>query len=222
MQAAGQQGIPDGSAYPTCAAPGDQPMKKLLVLGLVAVMATGALAQSGDDNMMGIFFSDTEFVDETTNFPNTFAPFNAYVVLLNGTVNSIAAYEVGMMVSDPSVFVLAVSGPNGWTNFGNNLNHLAGYMTPVPVAENGTILATLNMLYTGVATVEMSMGPATPSSFDDLGPGYANGENVDDLVLCSLTVPTNGDVWGVVATINGDGVVANEAHSLSSVKALFN
>lgn len=62
-------------------------MKMLLVLGLVAVMTSGALAHADDEN---IDFSNAGFVDETTNLPNTFAPFNAYFVVLRGPANSIA------------------------------------------------------------------------------------------------------------------------------------
>jgi hypothetical protein len=227
MQAAGQQGIPDGFANLTCAAPGDQLMKKLLVLGLVAVMASGALAQfiehGSEENMMGVFFDAEVFTSETTNFMAAGLPFNAYIVMLNATVPSIGAYEAGLMLSEP-VFILGVTGPNGWTNFGNNTNHLAGYMTPLPAsADGGVVLSTLNMLYTGVAAVEISMGPSSPSSFNSEGPGIANGEDVDETHLCPLTTyMEEGQVWGVVATINGTGVVATEAHSLSSVKALFN
>jgi len=197
-------------------------MKKLLVLGLVAVMATGALAQSSEENMMGMFFSPDVFNDETTNFPNTFTPFNSYIVLLNATVPSVAAYEAGLMLSDPTVFLLNVDGPNGWTNFGGPTNHLVGFVTPVPaMADGGAVLSTIQMLYTGTATVEISMGPSSPSSFNSEGPGIANGENVDETFLCPLTSFQDGP-WGVVATINGPGVVATEAQSLSSVKALFN
>jgi hypothetical protein len=192
-------------------------MKKLLVLGLVAVMASVALAQSSEENMMGLFFSDTEFTDETTNHINTFAPFNGYVVLLNPTVETVGGYELGISFTDPAPFVLSVTGPNDWTNFGSPTNHIVGYQVPVPVEGDGVVLATVNMLQTSAALTEISFGPSTPSSFNGEGPGIADGENTDLLYLAPLTTPD-----GVVATVDGDGVTATEGRSLSSVKALFN
>jgi hypothetical protein len=226
MQAAGQQGFPDGPATVTCAASGEQPMKKLLVLGLVALMATGALAQTSEDNMIGVFFTnDMGAINEAiadggvhpaTNHVNGFVPFFGYIVLVNPTVDTVAAYECSVELSDPSVFLLGVTGPNGWTNFGSPTNHLAGFQTPLPCAD-GAVMANVNMLYTGVATVFINLGAAEPTSFDPPSPGIADGANPDNLIPCPLT--SDG---GYVATINGDGVVATEARSLSSVKALFN
>jgi hypothetical protein len=164
-------------------------MKKLLALGLVALMATVALADPTTDDMIGMFFSNVDFSDASTNVNPAAAPFNAYIVILDASVPSVAAYEVGLMLSDPTVFILGVVGPNGWTNLGSPTNHIVGYATPVPCADGQAVLATMTMLYTGVATVEISMGPATPSSFGGMGPGIANGDNVNHLVECGLTVP---------------------------------
>ena len=200
-------------------------MKKLLALALVALMAGGALAQSSEENMMGMFFTNDlaaidanmgEMPHPDTNFPHTFAPFFGYIVLLYPTVDSVAAYEVGISISDPTVFLLNVSGPNGWTNFGSPTNHIAGFATPVPCTDVGAVLQTINMLYTGTGMVTIAFGAADPSSFGGEGPGVADGANPENLILCPLT----SDV-GYVATINGDGVVATEEHSYSAVKALF-
>jgi hypothetical protein len=188
-------------------------MKKLLALALVVMVAGGALAQTTEDNMMGMFFAEP-FVSETTNHVNTFAPFPGYVVLLNPTVESVGGYEVGISMP-ATVFVLGVTGPNGWTNFGSATNHLAGYQVPLPVAEGGTVLSTLNMLYTGTDIIYIGFGEATPPSIPGV-PVIANGANPDDLIACNLT--SDG---GFVATINGPGVIATEDYSLTGVKALF-
>ena len=194
-------------------------MKKLLTITLVSLMACGAFAQDfSGSNMTGMFFSNTDFTNENTNHANMFAPFNGYIVLLNSTVSSVGGYEVGITLSDATVFVLAASGPNGWTNFGSNTNHLCGYMTALPCDANGNaVLGQLQMLYTGAGTVEISFGPASPSSFNNEGPGIAEGTNPDNLILCPPATPD-----GIVATINGEGVVATEQHTLTGVKALFN
>jgi len=189
-------------------------MKTMLALALIVMVAGGAFAQSSEDNMMGMFFAEP-FVSENTNHVNAFAPFFAHVVLLNPTVESVGGYEVGVQL-DPTVFVLGVTGPNGWTNFGNNTNHLCGYQTPLPVADGGTMLASLNMLYTGTDIIYIGYGQADPPSIPGV-PVIADGSNPDLLLPCALT--SDG---GFVATINGGGVVATENHSLTSVKALFN
>jgi len=189
-------------------------MKKLLALALVALMAGAAFAQPG----IGVFFSATDFVDANTNMDTAGAPFNAYVVIIDSPVSSIGAYEVGITISDPAVFVLSVTGPNGWTNFGSNTNHLCGFTTPVPVTEGAAVMATMNMLQSVATEATISMGPATPASIPDV-PAIADGADPDVLIACVLD---SGDSAPVVATLNGDGIVAAEAHSLSSVKALFN
>ena len=209
-------------------------MKKLLALALVALMAGAAMAQPvEDENMLGMFFTNDlaqiaagmgEMPHPDTNFPNTFTPFNAYIVMLNPTVESVGAYEVGIGISDPTVFVLSATGPNGWTNFGSSTNHIAGYATPLPTPAEGAVLGTLQMLYTGTAVVEISFDAAEPSSFDGLYPGCTNGADPEELIAFDA-IAYNGATEPMypvmVSTINGDGVVATEAHSFSSVKALF-
>lgn len=191
-------------------------MKKLLALALVAVIATGAMAQD-DPNMLGMFFSPIDFNDDTTNMPAApSTPFNAYVVLLNSTVETIGAYEVGITIEgsmDP--FVLSLTGPNGFTNFGDNLNHLAGFTSPV-VAGDAVVLSTMMMMVLTPDTYTVAFGASEPSSIEGDHPAIANGANPDELIACDTYS------YPLVATINGDGVVATEAHSLSSVKALFN
>ena len=136
-------------------------------------------------------------------------------MLLNTTLATIGGYEAAVAISDPTLFVLAVTGPNGWTNFGDNLNHLVGFQNPLPSQQPGTVLATFQMLYSGTATVEISLGPSTPPSI----PGFmaiADGANPEVLVAVDCLTSDC-----VVATLNGDGVVSSEDHSWTGVKALF-
>ncbi|MEZ4386498.1 MAG: hypothetical protein R3D98_02760 [Candidatus Krumholzibacteriia bacterium] len=191
-------------------------MKKLLALVIVALMAGAAFAQPG----MGVFFSNSSFGDNDTNFDAGFSPFNAYIVLLDAPVGSVGAYECSLIFSDVNVFVLSATGANGWTNFGSPTNHIAGFQTPLPVAgDNTAVLCTVQLLYTAGLAVDISMGGSTPSSFSPAGPGIANGANPDDLIACFLT--SGNPLGGVVATLNSGGVTATEAHSLTEVKALF-
>jgi len=198
-------------------------MKTLLTLSLVVLLAGSAFAQL--DNSLGIFFVDSGFDDDFTNFdPTPGVPFDAHIAIVNASVFTVGGYEVGIEFSEDA-FVLAVDGPNGWTNFGDNLNHIVGFMTPVPSSTGEALLSTMNILYSGTGLNEFFMGPSTPSSFGGEGPGIADGGNPDLLYMCNYT--SGPDFGGLVATLNGDGirypdVVATEAHSLSSVKALFN
>ncbi|MEZ4386500.1 MAG: hypothetical protein R3D98_02770 [Candidatus Krumholzibacteriia bacterium] len=198
-------------------------MKTLLTLALVALMAGSAFAQL--DNSMGMFFSDSDLTEANTNLDNGAAPFNAYIAVIQTTMFTIGAYEVGIEISNPAVFLLSVSGPNGWTNFGSNTNHLAGFQTPLPSSAGYAVMSTIQMLYTANDLVEVRMGPSSPSSVGGAGPALADGSNPDILYVCNYT--SGPDMGGLVATLNGDGItfpggVAAEAHSLSAVKALFN
>jgi hypothetical protein len=203
-------------------------MKKLLALSLVALLAGTASAELG----LGLFFSDTEFTDVYTNANSVGAPFNAYLVLLSNEatehpeygsdvlseVTTVGGYEVGIQISDPLVFILSVTGPNTWTNYGTSTNHIAAYVTPLAWDGDAVILATLNMLQSVATPATITFTGASPSSFEG-APGISNGDNTDLLYQCGLS--TGNGPSGIVATLNGDGTVATEAQSLSSIKALF-
>lgn len=194
-------------------------MKTLTILLMLSLTISMAHAQWDDENMMGLFFSDTEFSDATTNYDTTPAPFNCYIVVLNPLVASIAGYEVGITVSDPTVFVLVTTGDYGWTNFGDAWNHLVGFGTPLPVVDNAAVVCTMQWLYPGTAEVTIAFHHATPPSI----PGWegmviANGVNPDELIPC---VTPWGEMNGIVATLNGVCGPGVEKASLSGVKALF-
>jgi hypothetical protein len=192
-------------------------MRFILSLALAGLMAGAAFAQFGDDPMIGMFFSDTVFTSETTNYDTGGTAFPGYVVLLNSPVEYVGGYEVGIGFSDPSIFVLDCVGPNGWTNYGSYTNQLCGYQQPLLSGVGGdVVLCTMTLLYSGGQYVEISFGPADPSSFGGEGPGVSDGEAPDLLYLCGYTNDS-----GVVATLNGEGVVAARRSTFSAVKSLF-
>ena len=204
-------------------------MKKLLALALVAVMAGGAMAQVHGEvgGSMGLFFSDTDFSDATSNKDT--APgdeaFFAYIVMLDCVSTSVGGYEVGITgITDPggTIFILGVDGPNGWVNFGDNTNHLVGYGVPLPVELDGTaVLATMQILDPIGTVGDFVFGPSDPSSFPDLTvPVFSDGPVATILMTCTLTTGVFNEV-GTVATLNGDGIVATESASWTDVKALF-
>ena len=198
-------------------------MKKLLALTFAVMVAGGALAQTDMDNMLGMFFTNdvgqihmnmpaVEGVPHPDTNVDILAPVDAFIVLLYPTIESVGGYEVGIGVDGPG-FILSVLGPNGWTNFGDNTNHLVGFQTPVPAGEYGMVLCVMNIFPQG--TMGFTFGPSEPASIPGF-PAIADGTNPENLLPCELTTPD-----GIVATINGGGVVAVEEHTLTSVKALF-
>jgi hypothetical protein len=205
-------------------------MKKLLALALVALMAGGAAAQDYGDigGAMGMFFSESDFSDATTNTDQTATGVTGYIVLLNCPVSSIGGYEVGITLPG-AVFVLDAGGPNGWTNFGNSTNHLAAYTGgALPVNNGAVVLGFIEMLYTAISPVEIQFGPSSPSSFGPNnpqgifwdGPAVADGTVPEILYRCWLTGGVSGEV-ATVATLHGTGITATEQRTLSGVKALF-
>jgi len=192
-------------------------MKFFIIALLLLVPLAAAQAQYEGSNLIGLFFSDTEFSEETTNHAPEPAPFSAYIVLLNPEVDSVWGYEVGISISDPYCFLLQAYFPNDGTNYGYLLDHMVAFSTPVPIVDQAAILSTLELLYVGSDYVEISIGGSSLESIPGYyGPVIADGADPDVLIPC--TIPS-GELSGVVATLNG--VVAIEHHSLTGVKSLF-
>ena len=183
-------------------------MKTLLTTLLIALLAVPALAV----DEMGISNSMTEH--DNYIFVEAGTPFDFYIALLDPSSASIGGYECGLSFVGGEPFILGVTGPSGWVNFGGPLNHLVGYGVPLPSAPFMT-LCTINTLVPAAPfNALVVMGPSEPSSFDGMGPGYSDGADPNILVLCS--VPLDG-VVGVMTT----EVVATQASTLSGVKSLF-
>jgi hypothetical protein len=196
-------------------------MKALMIASLVLLVSVPAFAQL--ENSIGIFFSDMEFTAENTNFdPVVAVPFDAWIVLLNPTVDTVGAYEASFTV-DPSLLAVGVGGPNGWTNFGTPpFNHLVGYQVPVPAFGEDVVLGFFGFLYLVGTPSEIYMGPSEPSSVGGAGPAITDGANPEILLVCNYT--SGPDFGGLVATLYGTGIdfpVPVESRSLSGVKALF-
>jgi len=206
-------------------------MKWLLIVAMSVLLAGAAAAQSWSwyGGAMGVYFSDTEFTAENTNLVTDANPFDFYVVLRDAQVATIGGYECGIEISEVAVFILAVTGPNGWTNFGHNTNHLVGYQVPVPVDANGNVvLCTMMALYVLGDPVDIIMGPSSPSTGDPNnnpwgyswnGPVIGEGADPNHLLCCHLTSGA-ADYPDVVATLNGV-VVATETRNWSQIRTLF-
>jgi hypothetical protein len=197
-------------------------MKKLLVVSLLVVMAGVASAET----TVGMFFSDSEFTDATTNTdPTNFVPFEAYLVVVGLDEDVILGYEL-VVSSTAQVAELSLTGENWPVSAlnvadplpGELVNHLVGFAAPLAVDPAGTVVCTLSFLPFQTVPVEFTIsGRATPSVPGHDGPIIASP---DASTLVGITTSV-GTLSGVVATLNGAGVTAVESSTLSSVKALF-
>jgi hypothetical protein len=202
-------------------------MKTIGFIMLVMALAVTAQAQySPYYPTIGLFFSDHEFTEATTNIQTSTldGPFEAHIVVFGCSFWSIAAYDLGI-VFDDKVVVLDAWGPNGWTNFGSHTQHTVGYQVPVPNNDGGGIaLATLKVLHGAAEAVDVFFGPAIYFPWAD-GPYLYDGLDVDNMEECGYP---SGPYDQLVATFNGSGIqflygkaMSVEARSWSEVKALF-
>jgi hypothetical protein len=190
-------------------------MKRLLFIALALVVAGGALAQEQDT------FGLWQLVDgEYRNYipaEEVVGPFTLFLTLHDSSIFTIGGYEVGIMVPD-FLFVTGASGPNDWTNFGSNTNHLVGYVTPLPTfGEPIVVLGQIDCLGTEMPSMPehiVYMAADPPSIPDHDGPVIADGVNPDILIPC-------GYVNGAPEVFLVGGIVGTEAHTLTGVKALF-
>lgn len=179
---------------------------------LVAMLAVLATARA---DTMGMFFDPNNY-DEESAAVNTSPgqPFYGYVVLLDASPSTIGGYELGITFSSSSVSTLGVTGPNGWTNFGDSTNHLVGYITPLPASSGGVVLCTMNLMQLDSDRVDIEFGPSSPSSVSGM-PAVAEGTEPFAVIGCELF--TGGPV---VAQLNAPPHQYQEV-PLSRVKALF-
>jgi hypothetical protein len=187
-------------------------MKRLLIVALALVVAGGAMAQDtfGLWRMVDGEYANYIPAEEVT------APFTLFITVHDPSSFSIGGYEVGIDIP-ADMLILATSGPNGWTNFGDATNQLVGFQTPVIVQTEIGVLGQLDCLGLSIpdqATPIVYHGADPPSIPGHDGPVYADGINPELLVAC-------GYVNGSPDVFLYGGVVATEAHTLSDVKALF-
>jgi hypothetical protein len=182
-----------------------------LTLAMALVVSGGAAAS----DVLGMFFDGDDFEAESAAVNTTpGSPFYGYVVLLDASPSSVGAYEVGITFTSSSVTSLGVTGPNGWTNFGDDTNHLVGFVTPLPTNSSGTVLCTMNLMQMDSERVDIEFGPASPASISGV-PVIADGNDLQNLIECEL--------YGggpVVASLNAPPHQFQEI-PLSEVKALF-
>ena len=188
-------------------------MNRLFVVILGLTIAGGAVAQDtfGLWRLVGEEYENFIPVEQFTD------PFTLYISLHDASIPAVGGYEVGI-TTPPEVLILAASGPNGWTNFGDSTNHLVGFGTPLPTdGEPFTILGQLECLGfsepTGPWTISYhGAEPASIPGHD--GPVIADGFDPTNLIACGF-VDGSPDVFFFSV------VVATEQQSWTAVKSLF-
>jgi hypothetical protein len=161
-------------------------MKKLLVMALVLV-ASNALAQNG----LGIFF-DTAGIDRTNLNPTAGTFINMYLVAKDiSRTDGISAWECEIVSSgleSPEDMIYSFSNPTDAVNVLVPPRFAVG-MAPILPTAPSIYLMKIRLFYTG-GIVKLGVGPATPSSFGGLAPGYANGPRT---ILTPFTPVSNLD-----------------------------
>ncbi len=188
-------------------------MKYLMIVALILVTAGVALA----DDTFGLWRQvEGEFVNHL-DIREVTTPFTLYITLHDPTVFSVGGYEVGITVPD-LILILAASGPNGWTNYGDAFNQIVGYMTPLSTyGEPVVVLGQIDCLGLDVLPGPASVvyGAASPASIPGHdGPVIANGVNPDQLIACGYVTGSPGVFWF-------SDPLATRTETWTDVKALF-
>ena len=200
-------------------------MKILLVVALTLLPLFAAQADHNDPNfdepnVLGLFFSGSEFSVVTNGIVSPPAPFNAYIVAFNPEVETLGGYEVGISMSDPTVLILSAVGPNDWANAGDGFNQIVRFETPLPVVDAAAVVCTIQMLYMDNGMVDICFGQAAPQSIPGHdGPVLVDGDNLANLIPCGSLYDENQGGW--VAVLNPDHGTPIQNGSFSQLKALF-
>ena len=210
-------------------------MKKLVVLLLVSLVATSAMAQiDPDPNSIGIYFDDGAMENCTTAVP--FVPFMAYYCLTNTTVGQVGFYEFGYenIATGPEFsFAFQQDFPaNGLDesivgatfDIGSGNAYLGDHIVAMGLGFPGvpvTILHSKELILYQAQSVDMYLFESTQTSVPGRLPVVLD-ISLDPSEFFTCNQSTGG--WEFpVAQINppGDCVVALEAASFGSVKSLF-
>jgi hypothetical protein len=165
-------------------------MIRIVTIVLVTLFACAAVAQ--DCQMIVLFESDGGLVDQMVADAG---PLAGHLVLFSA-FDEVTGFEASLEITPEALLlVLAVSGPNGFTNFGDLSHFVVGYGTPLPTGYP-TILCSLDLLAGASANIEVCVTDAVVS---------ADGNSYPCQGECSEINPT----------------VGVEATTFSAVKGLF-
>ena len=195
-------------------------MKKLVVLLMAAVFATGAMAQiDPDDNMIGVYFD----MDATQVCTDANGNLVGYVMATNVTYEYIYAWEAAMFVDNQGMagFVNHVEVPAGidGLQIGTAPNIIMAFAAPMPAASI-VVIGEFAFGYYGSGISYMTLGAndANPSLPGQLA--VQTGPTAGDIVPFGDSA--NGGVCAAIGVNPNDcEVVATEDVSFGAVKALY-
>lgn len=190
-------------------------MKKLVALLIVSLMATVAFA--GIDptpDSFGVYF-DTANNSNCTNAP-MFAPFNAYLVLMN-PASATNGFECTVTPSGAPHFILSTTlGGTGALDVDSAPNGFAvGAAANYPVVNGGLTLVTWSIMLQAAAPLEFRITKASIPSMTGNLP-VVTGDGI--LRRCGVA---SGDVTLPVAAVNNGCPVPAETTTFGAVKSLF-
>lgn len=203
-------------------------MKKLALVLVLIVIATGAQAQWRQNNIG--MYTDLNDVASYCDPAAGGGIFHVYVVGTNMTALSVKGVEFDLtFAGDYQIANATLPDPDG-IDFGGHreTDHTIGYTAPMPVVNGQFVFYEFDLaIFDPSAPTLGYLGPIYFYSLDDPFPAYLDGE---DLTLETIIQLNNsiGDVHQPdtqlpVFIMNGDcGGVPNEDVSFGGVKALFN
>jgi hypothetical protein len=191
---------------------------RILLMTSLLLLSMTALA----DPWMAMSYVGVPWSPSDTNLdPAPETPFNLYLVVFDTELAWVTGYEMALQHDGLGLFYLSVTGPDGWSNDGEDDNHRCQFVEPLPMPlTDEVVLASFGILYLGDETVDIYMGPSVPSSVDGAGPAVRDGSG--EWHVCGI--PGSPLDQGLVATIFGDGVDMPspiEGRTWSQVKRLF-
>ncbi|MFO7652321.1 MAG: hypothetical protein R6X25_00705 [Candidatus Krumholzibacteriia bacterium] len=205
-------------------------MKKMLVVLIVALMASAAAAQDTGTDSFGLYF-DAELTQNEIVI-GTGTPFNMYLAIAGPTVRSAAALEVQLQLvpSDAFLFVNATEwiGTEGIDILGDAFGFIVGFGTPIEAADGYIYLGYMNLTSFAPA-VQFLAGPVEQASVPNEAV-YVDGDDFGNLVIMEFATDENGmgrgpDGWLLpgyeLAAVNADAATSAENATWTQVKGLF-
>ncbi|MFO7654438.1 MAG: hypothetical protein R6X25_11535 [Candidatus Krumholzibacteriia bacterium] len=205
-------------------------MKKLLVILMVALMASAAVAQDTGTDSFGLYFDPAFTTNTTTVAAGT--NFNMYMAIAGPTVRGCATLEVQLAVvpGDAYVFVNGTvwNGTEGIDVDGTTWGFIVGFGTPMMAVDNNIYVGYL-VLSTFSPSFTFLAGPVSQPSIPNEA-CYVDPDDFGNLVVLEFATDEDGMGRGAngwllpgyeLAAVNTNAAVSAEDATWSEVKGMF-
>ena len=206
-------------------------MKRVILVALASLfVASSALAvvvPDDGENSFGVYFDvDGNMVNSVMLSSGLI---DMYLVMAGVTAPTVAAWEVALDFDSSLALITGAGIVGDGVNFATLPMYIVGLGTPLPPDGDGNFTLAVSTFFLMVpdAVVDIFAGPADPASIPGV-PAYVNGEDLTDIIPMVFSVDMDGqyvddDGWTTVpiASVNGEGGVANESATWGSVKSLY-